>query len=127
MSTLPDVLRSPLALPVVASPMFICPGPELVIAQSQAGVIGSFPAPNARPAAALHDWLDRIERELDEYRDAHPEAPVAPYAVNQIVHRSNIRLERDLELCAKWNVPIWITSLGARPEVNEAEIGRAHG
>ncbi|MFK8024934.1 MAG: NAD(P)H-dependent flavin oxidoreductase [Ilumatobacter sp.] len=120
MSTLPDVLRSPLALPVVASPMFICSGPELVIAQCQAGVIGSFPALNARPAAALHDWIDRIERELDQYRAAHPEAPVAPYAVNQIVHRSNDRLEEDLATCVAHEVPIIITSLGARPEVNDA-------
>lgn len=120
MSTLPEVLRTPLALPVVASPMFICSGPELVIAQCQAGVIGSFPALNARPAAALGDWLTRIRSELAAYRAEHPDAPVGPFAVNQIVHRSNNRLQEDLETCVEHEVPIVITSLGARPEVNDA-------
>lgn len=120
MSTLPPVLRTPLALPVVASPMFICSGPELVIAQCQAGVIGSFPALNARPAAALGDWLTRIRSELAAYGAEHPDAPVGPFAVNQIVHRSNNRLQEDLATCVEHEVPIVITSLGARPEVNEA-------
>ena len=117
---LPQILQTPLALPVVASPMFICSGPELVIAQCQAGVIGSFPALNARPAAALSDWLDRIKRELAEFRDANPDLPVAPFAVNQIVHASNRRLEEDMATCVEHEVPIVITSLGARPEVNDA-------
>ena len=100
--------------------MFICSGPELVIAQCQAGVIGSFPALNARPAAALGDWLIRIRAELAAYRAEHPDAPVGPFAVNQIVHRSNNRLQEDLETCVEHEVPIVITSLGARPEVNDA-------
>src|SRR6056297_860355 len=120
MSTLPEILRYPLAVPVVAAPMFICSGPELVVAQCQAGVIGSFPALNARPAAALGDWLIRIRSELAEYSAEHPGAPVGPFAVNQIVHRSNNRLQEDLDTCVEHEVPIVITSLGARPEVNEA-------
>ena len=100
--------------------MFICSGPELVIAQCCAGVIGSFPALNARPAAALGDWLDRSDAELAEFRADHPDAPVAPYAVNQIVHGSNNRLGEDLDTCVAHEVPIIITSLGARPEVNDA-------
>ena len=117
---LPEILRTPLALPVVASPMFICSGPELVIAQCQAGVIGSFPALNARPAAALGEWLDRITSELADFAAANPDQPVAPFAVNQIVHGSNQRLDEDLATCVEHEVPIVITSLGARPEVNEA-------
>ncbi|MEL6953406.1 MAG: nitronate monooxygenase family protein [Pseudomonadota bacterium] len=122
-SRLPQALRG-LRVPAIAAPMFIVSGPDLVIAQCKAGMVGSFPALNAREApgepSALEAWLKRITEELDAYNQANPDAPAAPFAVNQIVHRSNIRLERDLELCAKWNVPIWITSLGARPEVNEA-------
>ncbi|MEL6533303.1 MAG: nitronate monooxygenase family protein [Pseudomonadota bacterium] len=122
-SRLPQALRG-LRVPAIAAPMFIVSGPDLVIAQCKAGMVGSFPALNAREAPgeppALEAWLKRITEELDAYNQANPDAPAAPFAVNQIVHRSNIRLERDLELCAKWNVPIWITSLGARPEVNEA-------
>jgi nitronate monooxygenase len=118
---LPDVLAQPLALPVVASPMFIASGPELVIAQCRAGVIGSFPALNARPAAQLRDWLDQINQELALAEAVAAEAtPVAPYAVNLIVHKSNDRLGLDLEACVDHRVPIVITSLGAQPEVNEA-------
>lgn len=111
---LPDVLSGPLSLPAVAAPLFIVSGPELVAAQCRAGVIGSFPALNARPQELLRDWL----AELIERRAGHPEA--APYAVNQIVHRSNARLEADLATCVEFRVPIVITSLGAVPEVNDA-------
>lgn len=118
--TLPAVLSRPLALPVVGSPLFISSGPDLVIAQCQAGVIGSFPALNARPASALGEWLDRISEENAAYAEANPSAIVAPYAVNQIVHRSNDRLEHDMGVIVEHQVPIVITSLGARPEINEA-------
>lgn len=117
---LPPVLSLPLTLPVVGSPLFIASGPELVIAQCQAGVIGSFPALNARPASLLSDWLDRITEENASYAAAHPQAVVAPFAVNQIVHRSNDRLEHDMDVIVKHQVPIVITSLGARPEINDA-------
>ncbi|YAL83625.1 NAD(P)H-dependent flavin oxidoreductase [Dermacoccaceae bacterium W4C1] len=117
---LPSVLQQPLTLPVVASPMFIASNPELVIAQCQAGVIGSFPALNARPASALTEWLTRIEEELAGYAAAHPDRPVAPFAVNQIVHRSNNRLEEDMAVIVEHQVPIVITSLGARTEINDA-------
>ena len=104
--------------------MFIISTPDLVIAQCKAGIVGSFPALNARDEAGgsvvLEQWLERITDELDRYNQANPDRPAAPFAVNQIVHRSNVRLERDVEICARWKVPIWITSLGARPEVNEA-------
>lgn len=120
---LPDVLTG-LRVPVVASPMFIVSGPELVIAQCTAGIVGSFPALNAREAEGepveLDRWLKQITEELDRHNQANPDRPAAPFAVNQIVHRSNERLQRDLEICAKWKVPIWITSLGARVEVNDA-------
>lgn len=120
---LPSVLNG-LRLPVVGSPLFIVSNPDLVIAQCCAGIVGSFPALNAREGDGepimLEIWLQRITESLDAWNQANPDRPAAPYAVNQIVHRSNTRLERDLEICAKWNVPIWITSLGARPEVNEA-------
>ncbi len=120
---LPPVLRR-LRIPVVASPMFIISNPDLVIAQCKAGIIGSFPALNARDEAGgpvvLEQWLQRITEELDRHNQANPDRPAAPFAVNQIVHRSNARLDRDVEICARWKVPIWITSLGARPEVNEA-------
>ncbi len=120
---LPNILKG-LRLPVVGSPMFIVSGPDLVIAQCCAGIIGSFPALNAREAEGdpvmLEIWLQRITEALDAWNQANPDQPAAPFAVNQIVHRSNGRLERDLEICAKWKVPIWITSLGARVEVNEA-------
>jgi nitronate monooxygenase len=117
---LPPILREGLRLPVMASPMFIISNPELVIAQCQAGVVGSFPALNARPREQLDDWLAQIRETLDAYDRAHPDQPSAPFAVNQIVHRSNDRLEYDLEMCVKHRVPIVITSLGARPEVNDA-------
>lgn len=113
-------LFSALRLPVIASPMFIVSGPELVIAQCKAGIVGSFPALNARPASQLDEWLHRISEELGAHDRAHPEAPAAPFAVNQIVHRSNDRLEADLATCEKWKVPLLITSLGAREEVNDA-------
>lgn len=120
---LPPILQN-LALPVVGSPLFIISNPDLVIAQCKAGIVGSFPALNAREKEGepiqLEAWLKRITEELDRHNQANPDTPAAPYAVNQIVHRSNTRLERDLEICHKWNVPIWITSLGARVEVNEA-------
>jgi nitronate monooxygenase len=109
-----------LRLPVVGAPQFIIANPELVIAQCKGGIVGSFPALNARPQATLDDWLHRIRDELAAYDEAHPEAPSAPYAVNQIVHKSNDRLDADVALCVKHKVPIVITSLGARPEVNDA-------
>lgn len=118
--TLPEILRVPLSLPVVASPMFIASGPELVVAQCTAGVIGSFPALNARPASQLHDWLDQVTEQNASFAAAHPDRPVAPFAVNQIVHRSNDRLEQDVQTVVEHEVPIVITSLGARPEINEA-------
>ncbi|MEU2091148.1 NAD(P)H-dependent flavin oxidoreductase [Nocardia beijingensis] len=117
---LPAALSGRLTLPVVASPMFISSGPELVIAQCQAGVIGSFPALNARPAALLEDWLARITEENASYAAANPDATVAPFAVNQIVHRTNDRLEHDMDVIVRHRVPIVITSLGARPEINDA-------
>ncbi|MEO9129933.1 MAG: nitronate monooxygenase family protein [Sphingomonas sp.] len=109
-----------LRLPVIGSPLFIISGPELVIAQCKAGIVGSFPALNARPAAMLGEWLHRITEELAAHNRANPDRPAAPFAVNQIVHRSNERLEADLETCAKWQVPIVITSLGAREDLNQA-------
>ncbi len=113
-------LLSRLRLPVIGSPLFIISNPDLVIAQCKAGIVGSFPALNARPAALLDEWLHRITEELAAHDRAHPEAPAAPFAVNQIVHKSNDRLEADLAVCAKWKVPITITSLGAREELNQA-------
>lgn len=120
---LPPVLQG-LRIPAVAAPLFIVSVPKLVIAQCKAGVVGSFPALNAREAEGeppmLEAWLADITEALDRHDQANPDRPAAPFAVNQIVHRSNTRLERDLEICARWKVPIWITSLGARSEVNEA-------
>ena len=118
--SLPDVLKTGLQLPAVAAPLFIVSNPDLVIAQCKAGVVGSFPALNARPAEELEKWLQRIVGELDAYNQANPDQPAAPFAVNQIVHRSNNRLQHDLEMCVKYKVPIVITSLGAREEVNQA-------
>ncbi|NIJ33708.1 NAD(P)H-dependent flavin oxidoreductase [Sphingomonas oligoaromativorans] len=112
-----------LRLPVIASPMFIVSGPELVIAQCKAGIVGSFPALNARPQSQLDEWLHRIEEELAAWDRDHPDTPSAPYAVNQIVHRSNPRLEEDLATCASRKVPIIITSLGAREDLNTAVHG----
>jgi nitronate monooxygenase len=119
---LPPALSRPplnrLALPVIGSPLFIISNPDLVIAQCKAGIVGSFPALNARPASLLDEWLHRITEELAAHDRAHPDRPAAPFAVNQIVHRSNDRLEADLMVCAKWKVPIVITSLGAREDLN---------
>jgi nitronate monooxygenase len=118
--TLPPVLSGALALPVIASPMFIASGPELVAAECQAGIVGSFPALNARPQALLAEWLDQITEQNATFAAAHPDRPLGPLAVNQIVHRSNDRLEQDMATLVEHRVPIVITSLGARPEINEA-------
>ncbi len=117
---LPEALRGRLTLPVIGAPLFIVSNPKLVIAQCTAGIVGAFPALNARPAEALEDWFAEIDEGLAAWEAAHPGRRAAPYAVNQIVHRSNARLERDLALCVKHRVPIVITSLGARAEVNQA-------
>jgi len=117
---LPESLRGKISLPVVGAPLFIISNPDLVIAQCKAGVIGSFPALNARPIKVLDEWLTRISEELDAHNQANPDNPAAPYAVNQIVHNSNDRLMDDVEMCVKHKVPVVITSLGARPEVFEA-------
>jgi nitronate monooxygenase len=112
-----------LRIPVIGSPLFIISGPDLVIAQCKAGIVGSFPALNARPQSLLDEWLHRITEELSAWNRANPDRPAAPFAVNQIVHKSNDRLESDLATCAKWQVPITITSLGAREELNQAVHG----
>lgn len=112
-----------LRLPVIGSPLFIVSTPDLVIAQCKAGIVGSFPALNARPQSQLDEWLHRITQELADWDRDNPDRPAAPFAVNQIVHRSNDRLEADLESCAKWRVPIVITSLGAQESVNQAVHG----
>jgi nitronate monooxygenase len=117
---LPDILKTRTRLPVVASPLFIISHPELTLAQCKAGVVGAFPALNARPESQLDEWLAMITEELAAYDAAHPERPAAPFAVNQIVHTSNKRLEHDLTMCVKYKVPIVISSLGAVPEVNAA-------
>jgi len=117
---LPSILKDKLRLPLIASPLFIISTPELVIAQCKAGIVGSFPALNARPADQLEVWLERITSELAEYDRQNPDKPSAPFAVNQIVHRSNERLEHDMEVCARFKVPIVISSLGARKEINDA-------
>ena len=116
----PHELKSRLRIPVIGSPLFIISNPDLVIAQCKAGIVGAFPALNARPAELLEEWLQRITDELDAHNQANPDRPAAPFAVNQIVHKSNARLEHDLEMCVKYKVPLVITSLGARPDVNEA-------
>lgn len=113
-------LRSRLRLPVIGAPMFLVSGPELVIAQCTAGIVGSFPALNARPTGVLDDWLRTITQALESWDAAHPETLAAPFAVNLIVNRTNARLEEDLETCVRWRVPLVITSLGARPDVFEA-------
>lgn len=118
--SLPPLLSERLRLPVVAAPMFIISNPALVIAQCTSGIVGSFPALNARPPELLDEWMSQIREALAAHDQAHPDRPSAPFAVNQIVHRSNDRLERDLELCVKHRVPIVITSLGARTDVNDA-------
>ena len=117
--TLPAIF-STLRLPVIGAPLFIVSHPDLVIAQCKAGVVGSFPALNARPQAQVDEWLHQITEELAAWDAANPDTPAAPFAVNQIVHRSNDRLEADLATCAKWKVPITITSLGAREDLNVA-------
>ena len=117
---LPPVLRDRLRLPLIGSPLFIISNPDLVIAQCKAGIVGSFPALNARPISMLDEWLHRITEELAAWDRDHPEAPSAPFAVNHIVHKSNDRLEQDVELSTKWKAPIVITSLGAQTPVNDA-------
>jgi nitronate monooxygenase len=119
MSKLPAVLQNR-PFPVIGSPLFIISNPKLVIEQCKAGVIGSMPALNARPAAQLDDWLAEITETLAAYNQAHPDAPAAPFAINQIVHKSNDRLDHDMEMVAKYKVPVIITSLGARTDVNDA-------
>jgi len=116
---LPDAL-SRLRLPVIGAPLFIVSNPQLVIAQCKAGIVGSFPALNARPQSQVDEWLHEITEALAKHDRDHPDAPSAPFAVNQIVHRSNDRFEADMATCAKWKVPIVITSLGAREELNHA-------
>lgn len=118
--SLPKSLQGRLSIPVIAAPLFIISNPDLVIAQCTSGIIGSFPALNARPKEKLEEWLIKITTALADWDKTHPDQPAAPFAVNQIVHRSNERLMHDLELCVKYKVPVIITSLGARPEVNEA-------
>ncbi len=117
---LPEILKDSLRLPVVGAPLFIISHPPLVLAQCKAGIVGSFPALNARPEAQLDEWLAQITEELAKHTAANPNRPAAPFAVNQIVHRSNTRLEHDLQMCEKYKVPIVISSLGAVPEVNQA-------
>ena len=116
---LPPILQKT-RIPVIGSPLFIISNPDLVIAQCKAGIIGSFPALNARPEPVLHEWLDRITTELAEWDEKNPDRPSAPFAVNQIVHKTNNRLDHDVEACVKFKVPVVITSLGARTEVNDA-------
>lgn len=122
---LPEFLENNLRVPVLGSPLFLVSGPELVIAQCKAGIIGSFPALNARPAEVLDDWLTRINTELEEYKAANPDAIVAPYAVNQICHASNDRLMQDMETCVRHKVPIIITSL--RPPAEIVEAAHSYG
>jgi len=119
MSRLPPVFKQ-LKFPVIASPLFIISNPKLLIAQCKAGVVGSMPALNARPAAQLEEWLIEITEALAAHNLAHPDQPAAPFAINQIVHKSNDRLAHDMALCVKYKVPIIITSLGAREDVNAA-------
>lgn len=119
MSKLPPVLQN-LSLPIIGSPLFIISNPKLVIEQCKAGVVGSMPALNARPAELLDEWLAEITETLAAYNKANPDRPAAPFAINQIVHKSNDRLEHDMQVCAKYKVPIIITSLGAREDVNQA-------
>ena len=116
---LPGVLAT-LPLPIIGAPLFIISNPKLVIAQCEAGVVGAMPALNARPAELLDEWLAEITETLAAYNKANPDKPAAPFAINQIVHKSNDRLEHDMAVCAKYKVPIIITSLGARIDVNEA-------
>jgi nitronate monooxygenase len=118
--SMPSPLFDRLRLPVIGSPLFIVSGPELVIAQCKAGIVGSFPSLNARPQSLFDEWLHQITEELAAHNRDNPDRPAAPFAVNQIVHKSNDRLEADLETCGKWQVPLIITSLGAREDLNKA-------
>jgi nitronate monooxygenase len=120
--SLPAVLRA-LPLPIIGAPLFIISNPKLVVAQCTAGIVGSMPALNARPAAQLDEWLAEITETLAGWDRDHPGQPAAPFAINQIVHKSNDRLEHDMQMCAKYKVPIVITSLGARTDVNDAVHG----
>ena len=113
-------IKNKLKIPVIGAPLFIVSNPELVIAQCKAGIIGSFPALNARPKELLDDWLYQIKDALDEHDKNNPNQKAAPFAINQIVHKTNDRIEHDMELTVKHKVPVVITSLGARPEVYEA-------
>lgn len=124
--SMPEILKNRLSLPVIASPLFIISGPELVTAQCKAGIVGSFPALNARPQAQLGEWLTQIEQDLDQYQQANPDAKVAPYAVNQIVHQSNDRLAEDVATCVEHEVPITITSLRA-PDKSMVDAIHAYG
>lgn len=117
--SVPEILKN-LAIPAIAAPMFIVSGKEMVIEQCKAGIVGSFPALNARGEGEFEKWLQEINEELDRYNQANPDQPAAPFAVNQIVFKSNARLNEDMELCVKYKVPIIITSLGANEQVNEA-------
>lgn len=118
--SIPDSIRKRLRLPVIGSPLFIISNPDMVIAQCKAGIIGSFPALNARPGPVLEEWLKRITSELAEYDAKNPDRPSAPFAVNQIVHKSNDRLQHDVDMCVKYKVPVIITSLGAQESLNKA-------
>ena len=120
--TMPAILAN-LPLPIIGAPLFIISNPKLVIEQCKAGVVGSMPALNARPAEQLDEWLAEITETLAAYNQANPDKPAAPFAINQIVHKSNDRLEHDMQVCAKYKVPIVITSLGARTDVNDAVHG----
>ena len=113
-------LKNKLQLPVIGAPLFIVSNPKLVIEQCKAGIVGSFPALNARPKELLDDWLFEIKEELEKYNNSNPDKPAAPFAINQIVHKTNDRIEHDMELTVKHKVPVVITSLGARPEVYDA-------
>lgn len=117
---LPDILKKNLRLPAIGAPLFIIANPALVMAQCKSGIVGAFPALNARTATQLDEWLAEITEGLQQYNQENPDRPAAPFAVNQIVHRSNLRLQQDLELCVKYKVPVVISSLGAVPEVNAA-------
>ena len=118
--SIPDHIAKRLRLPIIGSPLFIISNPDMVIAQCKAGIIGSFPALNARPGPVLDEWLKRITGELAEYDAKHPDRPSAPFAVNQIVHKSNDRLQHDVDMCVKYKVPVIITSLGAQESLNQA-------
>src|SRR6202453_1556708 len=120
---LPNILKDKLRLPVVGAPLFIVSHPALVVAQCKAGIVGAFPALNARPISQLDEWLHEITEALAAHDRAHPEHPAAPFAVNQIVHKSNARLEEDMAMTVKWKAPLVITSLGAREDVNQAVHG----